>query len=345
MSAVRSFGLVAAAAGAAALGALLAAQAPPETAYLIFVAAAGFAVGSLALLMIGYLMREEWVTPIRAEAEAAALTTPLLVAFALPPGASLGALYPWADPQGGSGTIRDLYLSAEFFRLRGLFYLAVWTGLALWLARARNLQRASAIGLALLAPTAIFAANDWVMFRDPQFWSGLFGFAFTLNELLAALAGAILVSLLRPEHPSPTRMQSLERALLTLALLALWTWFAQFLIIWLGNLPAEAGWYLGRSSREGFWLLFGVALPALVASILILIPPGFGRRTMIVGCALILSHHFAHLLWLAGSFAHGAAAAGEDWLFGAALAALWAAWFTVALRGRPTFASEAAGPA
>lgn len=337
----RPLALFAAAALAAALGALLAAAAPAEAAFPVFIIASGLATGSLALLMIGHLMREEWLAPIRAEAEAAALTAPLLLAFALPLGASLGALYPWADASSAeTGAIRDAYLSPGFFRLRGAVYLAVWIGLALWIARAKNVRRASAIGLTLLAPTAIFAAYDWVMFRDPDFWSGLFGFAFTLSQLLAALAGAILVSLLRPEHPSPTRMQSLERALLTLALLVLWTWFAQFLIVWLGNLPHEAAWYLGRG-EDGLRLMLGVALPALLLAIVILLPPGFGRRTMIAGSALILSHHLAHMLWLAGLSAREAAPDGRAWAFGLGLAALWAAWFTVALRGRPTFASEA----
>ena len=248
--------------GIALIGAWLVRGPAVEAWFFIFILAAGFATGSLGLLMIGHLM-SEWLTPVRAEAEAAALTAPLLVAFAVPLAFSLSALYPWTDRGALSlPPARAAYLTPSFFLIRGMLYLLVWTALALWITRTRRLRRTSAVGLALLAPTVTFAAADWVLSREPLWWSSLFGFSFAMSQLLAALAGAILISLLRPEHPSARRMQSLERALLTLAFLALWAWFVQFLIVWLGNLPHEVAWYLARSG-PWLWVLCGGALPPL----------------------------------------------------------------------------------
>lgn len=310
-----------------------------EAWYLAFILMSGIVTGSLGLLMIGHLMSEEWLMPIRDEAEAAALTAPLLPIAAIPLGLALDELFPWA----AAGAALDLpspravYLSAPFLLARSILYLSVWCALAFWIAKARDIRRASAIGLALLAPTAIFAADDWVLSRDPLWWSSLFGFSFALSQLLAALAGAILITLLSPEHPGPTRMQSLERALLTLALLVLWAWFAHFLIVWLANLPNEAAWYLRRS---GAWLwAIGVAVPTLVAAVAILVPPGFGRRTMIAGSALLLLHHVAHMLWLTRPSAADPALSWADGAVTAGLMAIWAAWFGAALRSRR--ASEA----
>jgi hypothetical protein len=305
-----------------------------EAWYLAFVLMSGIVTGSLGLLMIGHLMSEEWLMPIRDEAEAAALTAPLLPIMAVPLGLALDELFPWAAAGAALNLprLRAAYLSAPFLLVRSILYLSVWCALAFWITRVRDIRRASAIGLALLAPTAIFAANDWVLSRDPLWWSSLFGFSFALSQLLAALSVAILITLLSPEHPGPTRMQSLERALLTLALLVLWAWFAHFLIVWLANLPNEAAWYLRRS---GAWLwAVGVAVPTLLAAVAILVPPGFGRRTMIVGSALLLIHHVAHMLWLTRPSAADPALSWMDVAVVVGLGAVWAAWFGAALQRR-----------
>jgi hypothetical protein len=312
---------------------------PAVSWFVSFVLLAGFVTGNLGLLMIGHVMSEEWLTPVRSEAEAAALTAPFLFVIAVPLLPSLTEIYPWA-----TGDVHDLprpraeFLTAPFFLARGAFYLVAWSGLALWISRTAQPRRASAVGLALLVPTAIFAANDWALSRDPWWWSSLFGFAFVVSQLLAALAGSILISLLRPEHPSAVRMQSLERALLTLALLTLWIWFVHFLIVWLANIPAEAAWYLARAGRQ-LWLLLGAALPAMLAAVFILAPPGFGRRTMVVGSALLLLQHVTHLLWILN-----ASMDLSGILVATGLLLVWAALFAGILPRRPTFAAERGEP-
>jgi hypothetical protein len=332
--------LAAAGFAVAAVGLWMAGRVPAEPWFVVFILLAGLAMGSLGLLMIGHLMSEEWLAPVRSEAEAAALTAPCLFILAVPLLPALGEIFPWAA---GAPLVlpppRAEFLTTPFFLARGALYLAVWSALALWIARTAELRRASALGLALLAPTATFAGNDWVLSRDPLWWSSLFGFAFAVSQLLAALAGGILVSLLRPEHPSSIRMRSLERALLTLALLTLWIWLVQFIIVWLANLPNEAAWYLARSG-ERLWLLVGIALPALLAAVFILAPPGFGRRTMIAGSALLLLQHIAHLLWLLDTSTDFPGVLVASGLF-----VVWAGLFGVLLQRRPTFASERGEPA
>ena len=320
--------------GLAAAGVWMGGTIPAEASLFAFVLLAGIVMGSLGLLTIGHLMKEEWLAPVRSEAEAAALTAPALVVLALPLLPVLGDLFPWAAraaPDLPPG--RATFLTPTFFVARAAAYLALYSVLALWLARTAAPRRASTIGLVLLVPTATFAGNDWILSRDPSWWSSLFGFAFAVSQLLAALAAAILVSLLRPEHPRPSRMQSLERALLTLALLTFWIWFVHFIVVWLANLPNEAAWYLARAER--LWLLTGVALPCLAMAVVILAPPGFGRRTMIAGSALLIVQHVGHTLWLMRILPDFP---GLLVIGGVVIA--WTALFAALLRRRPTFESE-----
>ncbi|NNM71716.1 hypothetical protein [Enterovirga aerilata] len=335
--------IVACGAAASALGFLLPSGLALEAWFLAFVTGSGLAVGSLGVLMLGHILGEHWLDPVRSEAEAAARTVPLLALFALPLSARLPELYPWlADPDtAGLGELRRAVLLPDMIVLRAALYLTVWSALAYWITGTRHPWRASAIGLALLALTAMAAAGDWIMAREPRWQSGLFPFAFVLTQLLAALAGGIFLSLLRGESPASHRMVSLERALVTLMLLAIWTWFAQFLVVWLANLPGEAAWYLRRA---GSWLLpLGAAAAALGLALVLLIPAGVGRWRMLAGSALSLVAYGLKMLWLLRPAALEPALTLWDLLVPPGLAILWGLWFAAAHRRRPTFHSERHG--
>lgn len=306
-----------------------------EAIYMAFVTLAGFSMGGLALLMIGHLMNEHWLAPVRSEAEAAALMMPLLLVIGIPLAFGLDQLFPWARGEPDLPPARATFLDPMFYLVRSIAYIGLGTLVACWLVSTRNPRRVSGIGLAILTPVMTFAAFDWVLSRSPQWWSSLFGFAFTLSQVLAALAAAILITLLKPEHAAPKRMLSLERALLTSLLLGLWTWFAQFLIVWLANLPAEASWYLERSDPLSLGLI-AIAVVAALMAIVVLVPSGVSRITMIIGSTLALLQHAAHMLfifrpvswsWLDLGLACGTAVA-------------WACLFTLVMRTRPTYEDE-----
>jgi hypothetical protein len=310
---------------------------PMEAIYIVFVVLSGITMGSLVVLMVGHLMNEHWLAPVRAEAEAAALTLPGLLLLGLVLAFGLGELFPWAGHRLDVPSARATYLRPGFFLIRSAVYLLICTGLAYWLTQTRNSRRASAIGLALLTPVMILAAYDWVLSREPQWWSSLFGLAFGLGQALAALASAILITLLKKEPASPQRMASLERALLTLLLLTAWTWFAQFLIVWLANLPHEVAWYLNRSD-DGDLILLGTSYALMLAAIVILVPSGVSRTAMLIGSALALLHHGTHMLWVLQP------RGGLSWLalgLFLAVAALWIGVYVTIMRARPTYVEEA----
>lgn len=299
-----------------------------------YVTLAGLATGGLGLLMIGHLLGGYWLAPVRDELEAAALTMPLLAVLALPLALGLDEVFPWAaSARLEIPAPRRAYFEPSIFLVRSAGYIAVWIALAFWLARPGEHRGRSAVGLALLAPTATLASIDWVMSRDPLWWSSLFGFAFTVTQLLPALAGAVLLTLLRSDRPDRKRLRSLERALMTLALLALWLWFVQFLTIWMANLPHEVAWYIARFERWG-WVMLWIVLPAMMGGILALLPPIIGGLLLRIAVILLLVQHVGHMVWLVNPVAEDPLWPGL--VVPAALAAIWALWLGLALRRHRT---------
>jgi hypothetical protein len=336
--------------GAAAI--LFSGSAMAADAWLVgFLAWIGIAAGALGALAVGHLLREDWIAPVRAPLEAAARTLPLLALAAIPVLAAPELLYPWAGPAPPPmPAARAAWLSPWPFRLRGTAILALWVALA-WVLTRPGMPRKplSALVLALLAITVPIAAQDWAFSRDPTWHGSLQGFAAWVEGVTSALAAAALVALLRREMPSGDTGpgEATERALLALGLATLWLWFIQFIVVWMADLPEEAGWYLRR--MEGAWPLakLGIAVPALLLALVLAAPPRHRRWRMGMVCALLLVSHLAHLWWVVRPDAP--LAMPPAWADAAALVAIglaWWLWWRAGLRDSPanSRASAAASP-
>jgi hypothetical protein len=337
--------------GAAAVAA--APWAPPvllESWLVGFLFWAGLSAGALGVLAIGHLLREDWLRPVRAPLEAAARCLPLVALMALPVLAGLEVLYPWAAPGGGPALPgpRAAWFSPWPFRLRAGLVLALWVGLAWVLARpGRADKRLAALVLALLLPSVTIAAQDWSLSRDATWFGGLQGFAIWMEGMAAALAAAALAALGRGEMPAEARGtgEALERALLALGLAVIWLWFIQFIVVWMADLPAEAGWYLRRVEGARGLLGLGIAVPALLLALVLAAPPRHRPWRMAAVCVLLLLAHLAHLWWVVRPDAP--VARPPPWLDAAVLAGLgapWVAWWMVAMRRADAAADPPGGP-
>jgi len=332
------------AAAALALAAVAAALfAPPallESWLAAFLFWTGLSAGALGALAIGHLLSEDWLRPVRAPLEAAARCLPLLALMALPVLAGLEALYPWAAPEGGGGPVqpgpRAAWLAPWPFRLRAVLVLALWAGLAWVLARPGVAdRRLAALVLSLLLPSVAIVAQDWALSRDPAWFGSLQGFAVWVEGMAAALAAAALASLARREMPTGSQDagEALERALLALGLAVLWLWFVQFVVVWMADLPAEAGWYLRRVERGWDLAKLGLAVPALLLALALAAPPRHRPWRMAAVCVLLLLAHLAHLWWVVRPDAP--VARPPAWLDAAVLTGLglpWMAWWVTGMR-------------
>src|SRR5262249_46261334 len=150
--------------------------------------------GSMVVVMIQYLTGGTWGWVLRHTLEASTRTLYFLVPLLfLPLLLGMQSLYEWARPE---DVARDAhlqhkaaYLNVPFFLARAAACCASWGGLAYALNRwwrrvdegpvddatGHRLRRFSAVGIVLYGVTVTFAAVDWMMSLEPDWYSTMYG--------------------------------------------------------------------------------------------------------------------------------------------------------------------------
>ena len=236
----------------------------------------GLTLGCMAILMVQYLTGGDWGIVIRRTLEAAMRILPLMAVGFLPIALGVRELYVWARPAQAAAEgldYRTEYLNIPFFIVRAVVYFAVWLAMAHRLDRwsreqdrggaqgwLKRLRRLSGPGLVIYAVTITFAAYDWLMSLNPEWFSTIFGLLIIAGEALSAVAFVILVAaLLSTREPmalvfQPRHFHDLGKLLLTFVMVWAYLSFSQLLIVWSGNLPREIPFYLPRMQSSWRWI-------------------------------------------------------------------------------------------
>lgn len=281
------------------------------------------ALGCLAGVMLHHVTGGKWSFFTRRFFEASAMTLPLMALLFVPILFGMNSLYPWTNPaeMAHSEVLqhKSVYLNVPFFVGRTVLYFAIWIGLAYLLNRwsrqqdetaapsvNRKLKNISPPGLILYVLATTFAAFDWMMSLEPEWFSSIYGLFFIAGQALAAIAFAIIMlKLFDTRKPLVDRLtvdiyNDLGNFLL--GFVSFWAYiaFSQYLIIWSGNLPEEITWYIVRT--EGGWqyialalVIFHFALPFAV-----LLARSVKRRAQVltVIAVFILLMRYVDLFWL-----------------------------------------------
>jgi hypothetical protein len=251
----------------------------------------GWSVGGLALLMVQYCSGGKWGLLLRRPLEAMARSLPLVLVYWIVVALNLKRLYLWAlfktdsdTAQGvASGFINELQkhcmdfkrpmLNTSMFWAVSLVCFAIWflyayrlTSLGLkrdadspantpyWIKKFENI---AGPGIVVYALTMTAAVIYWVMSMDPTWFSSVYGLLFLVGQGYSVLALGIIVSIaLSKAEPFKTILRQTEqhdlgKMTFAFVMLNIYLGFAQFLIIWSGNLPEEIPWYLDRI--RGHW--------------------------------------------------------------------------------------------
>lgn len=248
-----------------ALGVLFARHAAFQSYWFAWIFWSGLGFGALSILLTHLLAGGAWGEAVRPSIKAATLTIPLMALLMIPVFFSMGDVFPWANPHGlaESAPHKRAYLTVPWFIVRALIYFAGLTFLARLLRHRddRSTGPASGAGIVGYGLCMIFASTDWVMSLEPRWFSTMLVVIVMAWQFLAALAlSVIIVTALAKAGLPVTQKQLHDLGNLLLAFVVFWMYvsFAQFLIIWAGNLPREISWYIARSA--GGWQYAAIAL-------------------------------------------------------------------------------------
>jgi hypothetical protein len=126
-----------------------------------------------------------------------------------------------------------------------------------WRIKFENL---SGPGILIYVIMLTLGAIVWIKALDVTWYSSIWGLQFLVAEGYAVLALSILtVILLSRYEPMKTLLRVTEqhdlgKFLFAFVMLNIYLTFAEFLIIWSGNLPDELPWYLARI-HGGWWTI------------------------------------------------------------------------------------------
>jgi hypothetical protein len=282
----------------------------------------GLALGSMAFLMLQYLTGGAWGIVSRRVFEAATRTLPLVAVFFIPIAIGMRTLYEWARPENVRHNAllqhREGYMNPAMFVVRAVIYFAVWLTFSYYLNRwsveedegsvdrPRQLSKISAAGLIVYVFTITFASVDWAQSLQTPWYSTMWGFLFVAGQSLTAIAFVIVVlwRLQRAEPMSdvllPSHFHDLGKLMLMMVMIWAYFTFAQFLIVWSGNLPHEIAYYLPRMFTSWGWLGVALALFQFLVPFLLLLSAPLKRNALLLSAVaiIVLVMRYMDLVWM-----------------------------------------------
>ena len=351
----------------------------------------GVSLGCMAIVMLHHMTGGNWGMLIRRIGEAAMSRFPIMALLFIPILLGRHALFPWTH---GDWVMHDdilknksLYLNTWFFTGRAIVYFAVWIIFAGNLRRwsllqdggknpetTGKMQAISAPGLLLFFLTVTFVSVDWIMSRDPHWYSTVQGFLVSVGMALSGIAFLVLmlnlvvrhqVFIKQPQGPdlvtsdelpladftTQARLNDLGNLLMVLVILWAYMALSQLIVIWMGNTREDIPWYTERgldTMRPNMWRWYGLALVILHFFIpfFLLLSRFNKRRLWILGAiatGVMIMRQF-DMVWLTAPVvidpnvldkAVGGWASWMDVLAPLAIGGIWFGGFVKALEARP----------
>lgn len=217
----------------------------------------------------------------------------------------------------------------------------------------KKMENVSGFGILVYSLTMTAAVIYWVMSMDVTWYSSIYGLLFLVGEGFQVLALALITALsLSKAEPFKTILRTTEQYDLgkftfAFVMLNMYLAFAQFLIIWSGNLPEEIPWYLDRIN--GHWgiictldFMFHWLVPF---SLLLSKDIKKNKKRLIRVCQWMIFAKAFDLFWLiepnfkdAARHLHFSLAILEYIAVPVAMTALWVAYYCTQLKSRPLVA-------
>ena len=272
-------------------------------------------LGAAFFLAIQSISQSGWSVGFKRIPEAMMAYIPIAAAFFLLLFFGVHDLYSWSNEATISNDPvlqhKSAYLNVPFFFLRLVTFFVLWiiftriirkTSIsedllnphdqAAVLTLFKKNELFSKIFIFILAFTFSFSAFDWIMSLEPHWYSAIFA----LKNLVAAfLHGtsilALIVFILYKRGYLPFlnkyHLHDFARYIFMLSIVWGYFWFAQFMIIWYGNIPEETAYYYIRWNETWkvmFFLEIGLnwGIPFLV-----LLPVKTSRNLTVISIVIL----------------------------------------------------------
>jgi hypothetical protein len=326
-------------------------------------------LGCTAVMMIRHLSGGAWGLYLRPLFEAAAILMPLLALLFLPLLLGLPYLYPWREHPPGPLFVqtvplvggKQVWFTMPFFLGRAAAYFVLWTGLAYFLNLGRrgpfilpageepprHFRVVSGVGLVVYGLTITFAAIDWSISLDVQWFSTMYGAKYAAGQLLGGFAFAVLAAtLFMKESPGQQLLRDLGNLILAFTMMWAYLSFSEYLLIWAGNLPDETAYYVPRF-RDGWeWVALALVLGEFALPFLLLLVKRVKITPRLLGAVALISliMHYVDLVWLTVP-ANGASPSWDLIVVAPAVlvgvGGVWLSLFLWRLRRRPFYSAAA----
>lgn len=241
------------------------------------------AMGGAFFLVLQSISQSGWSSAFRRIPEAMMMYVPVAALFFFLLWFGMNDLYKWSDVAAVKADEliqhKAVFLNIPFFFGRMIIYFGVWIFLIFKLRQfsllednmmAGDTERVlrlfdryelySKIFIFISAITFSLSAIDWMMSIDVKWYSTIFA----LKNLVAAfLHGVSVITLIvfilyhRGYFPflNKYHLHDFARYIFMFSIIWGYFWFAQFMIIWYGNIPEETV-YFSERWQEGWKLLF-----------------------------------------------------------------------------------------
>jgi hypothetical protein len=245
------------------------------------------AMGGAFFLVLQSISQSGWSSAFKRVAEAMMCYVPFAAVFFLLLWFGMNDLYQWThkdivalDPVIQHKTA---YLNIPFFFIRMVLYFVLWI-FFIWKLRQISLQEDktdplntqgilglfekselySKIFIFIIAITFSLSAIDWIMSVEVKWYSTIFALK---NIVAAFLHGVSVLTLIvfilyrKGYFPffNKYHLHDFARYIFMFSIIWGYFWFAQFMIIWYGNIPEETAYYFERW-KEGWKILFFVEI-------------------------------------------------------------------------------------
>jgi hypothetical protein len=177
------------------------------------------------------------------------------------------------------------------------------------------------------------AAVDWIASREVDWYSSTFGLAVVVGQAVAGVAFLILIIALVRPNASRELLHDLGNLLLTVVVLWAYIEFAQFLVIWAGNMQEDITWFYHRTHRGWGWIGMALILLHFAVPFAFLLfqdsKRSIRRLAWIAGGVLVM--RVVHLLWMIAPSSRSEIPHGVQWLDLIAPLGVGGIWFAMYL--------------